>query len=319
MHALYSLFVKQPAGRALAKRLCNDQTRAHLFICDHIGDFLVAMGYLDAFKAAHHLPAVTVYVSPKMVPLAERYLGEDDRAEALAPLKLKWVLSLNGSRKTADWVAERGNIWLVEPGANITDGRFRFFLDFPGTTLRHLIQFGCLHLPEDAAFRMLPLPDEGQDTPAKKKSVLLCPQAQLAWWLKPIPASFFDKLAEQLVRDGKYDVYVNIGPGDSESAAYPGTIPLRMTLEEVGNWIGAEDTVIGLRSGLMDFLAFYPCRILSLYPEGSPYNCFFSLDMLPETRCRYSELFLTGDCDRDLQAVLQELAQEEKPCNPEKR
>ncbi len=297
-------FIRIPAGLLMVKRLCTDDTDAYLAICDHIGDFLITLGYLDAFKAQHGYRGITLYVTPKMNSLAQRYLSREDKIVCLSRRKLDCLLYLNTSHFTSAWVEKRKNVWLMEPAGRFTDNHFSMMLYFPGITFRHLVQYGFLHLPESAPFRPFPLRGESGDAENGAGRIILCPYAQASWIGNP-PTAFFKALVPRLKKQGK-TLFTNVA-ANTEEKPLRGTEALRLTLEALETWLRPDDCVIGLRSGLMDYLAYIPCRLICLYPEGSRHMRFYSLDMLPQTRSNYSEYQLTGRYDEDITYILQKI------------
>ena len=302
---LFRYFIKLPVSLLMAKRLFCDKSRTYLVICNHIGDFLITMGFLDAFKAQHHISAVTICITPKMEGIASRYLGSEDQIICLKRRKLNWLLFLNVSRFTSEWIRKQGNIWLMEPSGHFTDAYFAFMLHFPRMTLRKVIQYGCLHLPEYAPFVPLPLrPVINKEVP-KKKRILLCPFVQ-GDWVGKVPMDLFESLITAVIHRGDYEIFTNIGSGEKSETAISGTQPLSTTLEELEQWLSPEDCVIGFRSGMMDYLAYLPCHFVCLYPYGSRHNVFYSLDMLPNTRGNYHELQLSEDTAENVRQIINE-------------
>ena len=286
----------------IARKMFPEGSIHHLIICDHIGDFLITMGYVNAFKVSHGIEALTIYVAPKMESLARRYMGEQDRVVCLNRRKLEAVLYLTTSHQTNDWIRKRGNLWIMEPTGHFNDKCFRFMLPFPGMTLRRIIQYGCLLLPEVAEFKPLPL------NPYLKKGkegggrVVLCPTAR-AYWIEKVPLHLWEKLAEVLCGEGA-EVYTNLAISDEKKTPLQGTKPLMLSLEDLETWLAPNDYMIGLRSGLMDFAAYLDCRQICLYPPKSGYGDFFSLDMLPQTRSRYIEYELTDNLEWDILEIM---------------
>lgn len=297
-------FVKIPAGMLMVKSFRTGDTDAHLAICDHIGDFLITLGYLDAFKVQNGYRGITLYVTPKMKKLAQRYLSRNDRIVCLSRRKLDYLLYLNTSHFTSTWVEKQKNVWLMEPAGRFTDNHFSMMLYFPGMTFRHLVQYGFLHLPDSAVFKPLPLRGGSGDAENGGKRIILCPYAQASWIGNP-PFTFFEALVPLIGRQGKM-LFTNVAANTDEKPLR-GTEALRLTLEELETWLRPDDCVIGLRSGLMDYLAYIPCRLICLYPEGSRHTSFYSLDMLPQTRSRYTEYQLTDRYDEDITYILQKM------------
>lgn len=290
----------------MAKREFSDKKKDYLVICDHIGDFLITMGFLDSFKAYHDICHLTIYVTPKMESLAHRYMASDDQLVCLKRKKLDRVLYLNTSHFTTEWVRKRGNIWLVEPAGHFNDKDFGFLLSFPEMNLRRVIQLGCMKLPEQAAFRPLPLLNEHDKTEVKNERVVLCPAAQ-ASWAGETPKQLFETLAESLARQGK-EVYTNLAVSDKKAQPIAGTKPLRLSLKDLECWLTPGDWLIGYRSGLMDYTAYCNCHLITLYPQNTRHRQFFSLEMLPDTRSPFIEYELSGDADQDRQYIVDAMA-----------
>lgn len=176
-------------------------------------------------------------------------------------------------------------------------------LHFPNITLRQLIQYGCLHLPENAEFTPLPLMSETTPRGTNSKRVVLCPFVQ-GTWLEEIPVSLFESLTDKLKSQG-FSVYTNLAASDKSNAVIQGTQPLKLTLEELEDWLSPEDCVIGLRSGIMDFVAYLGCRMICLYPHKTRHKRFYSLSMLLKTRSHYIEYEMANDLCEDLSKILE--------------
>lgn len=296
-------FIKIPVGLLSSKKLFPDKNINYLVICDHIGDFLLTMGYLNSFKAIHKIEKLKIYVTPKMEGLARRYIDSDDQIVCLSRHELDRVLYLNTSHYTTEWVRKRGNLWLMEPAGHFNDKDFEFFLYFPRMTLRQLIQYGCLHLPESAVFTPLPVASNLTNKEHSGGRIILCPYAQGSW-LKKIPYNTFESLAKTLINHGK-KVFTNLAVSSKDEEAIQGTQPIQLTLEEFEKWIYPDDLIIGLRSGLMDFAAYLGCNIICLYPCNTRHMHFYSLDMLPQTKSRYVEYEQIGVVDKDVENILE--------------
>lgn len=293
--------VKLPHGQRLAKRLFPEGDTHYLVICDHIGDFVIAMGYLDAFMQAHGIESLVVYVTPKMAELARRYTRPGVQIACLDRRRMDWVLYLNTSHHTTEWVQKRHNLWLMETAGHFNDKEFGFILHYPDMTLRSLIQHCCLQLPGDAVFRPFPLKQKTERHGSGRRFIL-CPSAQVTS-LERMSDELFETLADALGRQG-YAVYTNLASSDTEKKAVRGTEALRLALDELEEWITCDDCLIGVRSGLMDLAAYLGCRIVCLYPHNTKLKKFYSLDMLPQTRSSYVEYELAGDITRDSETIL---------------
>ena len=301
---LHRYFFDLPSNMAFAKKIFSDESKAYLVINDHIGDFLIAMGYLQAFREHHHVKHLVLCTTPRLKSIALRYAGPEDEILALGRSELHQLLFIPTTKTSAAWFREKGNIWFAHP-EGFQPILFDYYLSaFPGITFRQVVQYGCLRLPEDAKFQPLPIPV--QSAGDRKPAIILCPASQNGLWKDYAPSDFFERLLSQL---GKYnlDLYTNIGPYDSDECALPSTRPLRMSLEELGEWIVPGDIVIGIRSGIMDFLSYYDCNIVCLYAPIDWFASFYTLDMLPGKRCHYTEHIIEGPPEQELQTVLESI------------
>ena len=294
-------FVELPSNLNFAKHVFSDDSKTYLVVNDHIGDFLIAMGYLQAFREHHHVKHLVLCTTPKMKSIALRFTAPGDEILCFERRDLKKLLFLPKILPSYDWFKRKGNVWLAHPEGYQPIAFDQYLSAFPGMTLRQAIQYGCLHLPESAEFQPLPVPQ--RSTGVRKPAIILCPASQNGWWQDFAPTDFIERLIP-LLKAHDVDLYTNIGPDDPEGSVPESTKPLRMNLEALGDWIVPGDIVIGIRSGILDYLSYYDCNIVCLYAPIPWFASFYTLDMLPGKRCNYVEHIIEGPLEQNLQAVL---------------
>jgi len=296
-------FVEVPAAALACILFFRKKDTHYIIICDHIGDFILTMGYLKAFREQKCVQHLTVCVADKFEPLLRAYDGTHsfDSAMVFRPHKIQLILRLGSTNFGTHILHKLPHITMVNPADAFTADGFEAILQYPGITLKECILYGCLKLPSDAAF----FPPDIKRENARfliegycKNKVLLCPFSRAT---RKIPWQLFTDLAEKLQEKG-YIVYTNLS--DSKHRPIEGTKGIRCSLTEALHMVDSSWYVIGARSGLMDLLAYTSCKIIALYSHDEPCFDFFQLKALPETKAKTTELKLTDSIRKNINHIL---------------
>lgn len=258
------------AKKLLKKYACESDT-GFLFVCDHIGDSVVAAGFIRELKRFHKIERLVVFTTEKFEPLFSSVLSAQDKASFLPKKKLGLVCSLGMTRIGSSVLSRMKNVWVVNPANAFTENFFEYPARFPNLTFFDCIKYGCLKLAENCTFNA-PIYIEENDKNSSETNVLVCPSARVS-----------DDMSEEKVRlcvdffeDRKIKVDVNRTSSSS--------------LESLFRKVGKNTLVIGARSGLLDLLSFRPCRIVAVYSDSSIYMDFFNLEKLPERKAKVLQI-----------------------------
>lgn len=258
------------AKKLLKKYACEKET-GFLFVCDHIGDSVVAAGFARELKRFHKIKRLTVLTTEKFKPLFSAVLSGGDKINSLPEKKLSLVCSLGMTRLGNSVLSKMKNVWVVNPANAFTEHFFEYPARFPNVTFFDCIKYGCLKLPENCDFNV-PTYIEENGKNSSETYVLVCPSARVS-----------DGMSEEKVNlcvdfFSSRKIKVDVNRTSSSS------------LENLFRKVGRNTLVIGARSGLLDLLAYRPCRIVAVYSDSSIYMDFFNLEKLPERKARILQI-----------------------------
>lgn len=259
----------------------------HLIVCNHIGDFMFTMGYINAYREQNGLSRITVIAAGKFEPVFERYRLQNVSFCACPTGWLKRMEEVN--RHVSGRLMYRGlsDILVVAPG---TDYRMGFdsvlpIADMAGLTLKDFLAYGNMSLRPGACYETLPVTN-GKSGGGRK--ILLCPDAQMLRWKER--ETFFETFRETAGRAG-YETDIN-RMGDSGG--------LDAFLDRCPEYVA----VVGLRSGLLDLACAMGVFTVALYPpEYAAYMNFYNMEkMNPRASC--AQYLLTGRVLYDVKQIL---------------
>lgn len=259
----------------------------HLIVCNHIGDFLFTLGYVNAFKEQHHLSDLTIIAAPKFKPLFDRFEFQNI---TFCACSAKWI---NRLEEVNRYVSGRlmcrklADVLIVAPGNDYVMG-FQSVLpiaNIAGFTLRNLLAYENLKLLPTAKYESIPMPNTDEK---KRMAILLCPDAQMMHW--PEKNCFIQMLQAEVELRG-YQVIIN------SPLCYKG---LADFLDCCSEYVA----IVGLRSGLLDLAANSGTFTVALYPpEYEAYMSFYDIEkMNPNTSC--AQYLLTDDMSYDVEQIL---------------
>ena len=284
--------------------LFRNKNTHYVVICDHIGDFLLTLGYLKAYREKNSFEHITICTVKKFYELllSCEYKDAFDEIIVLEQRKLQSVLRLNSTNFGSHVKAKLSQFTIVNPANQFVEEKFISAIRYPELTLKDCIKYGCLGLTKDVKFYPPKLQEKFRETLAKKfqesKTVLLCPYSRFT---DEISRRFFDELANDLKNNG-YKVYTNL----SEPFQTPvkGTIGIQYSLSQLYRELQKGGYVIGSRSGIMDLLMYTRCTIIALYQNGDVYDQFFRLSSLPKTQADAIEFKISSNYKQDIKKIL---------------
>lgn len=273
------------------KKVCTDRSSHYIFINDHIGDVVIALGYLKAFRKKINAQSVTIVVTEKYIKLAENYSNEYEKLIVLSQYELYRILLLNATTFGEKYLQkEYPNVTLINPADSAKLG-FEYLRLYPDMNLKKMIMHGCYELSPMATFKPLPKIQTLEST----RRVLLTLEART---ISLGITSLYKNLVQQL-KALDYEVYLNTKEDDH----IQGATPIYKDINELRSFIG-NGVLIGVRSGLHDLMLYQDCKVIAIYPNDNYYGNLFSLNMMPDTVAKYLELKQSGDGDFDSHAII---------------
>ena len=263
------------------RKICVDKTTHYIIINDHIGDVVISLGYLKAYRDKNNLTDVTLVVNDKFEMMSEQYKDDYEHLILMPAYSLKRVFLINLTRYGL-YVLEKKypNVTLINPADAAMLG-FDYFRKYPKVNLLELIRDGCYSLGNNACFRSMK--SKCKETERNvKRIVLLEPCART---VRNVNKDLLLKLVP-FFKEMKYEVYTNT---DLHSDCIEGTKVSFVPLESVGDFVGS-GIFIGTRCGLHDYLMYQECSVIAIYPKKYRYSRLFDLGMLPNTKARYLEI-----------------------------
>lgn len=273
--------IRVPYGAFYCIVLLRNRSTHYVVICDHIGDFLITMGYLEAYRKEKELKHITICTTQKFVPflLDNKFLFDDNLV--LNSKRLYRILMLSSTNFGDHIVKKLGNLTIINPTNAFTEEGFVYLARFPHVTFGDCIKYGCLELQKDSEHRPLVIKTEQLVSPEvypKGRTVLLCPFARTTK-LNAMP--LFAVIAEKLIAEG-FIVLTNIAIESDPVVA--GTVGIHCSLHEVFQLVEHGGFVVGTRSGILDWLMYAECKMVAIYSEADIYFDFFDLLSLPQTK-----------------------------------
>lgn len=254
----------------------------YVVVCNHIGDTLLTLGYLQTYKRKNNIEHMTFVTTKGMAPLAECYKQILDDVMIKREKSMGLILDSGKTNLGSHVIKRIKNITIINPENAFVDEFFLYPARFPMLSLKDCIKYGELELGENAVFNVPICKDADssevlRDIKVKKGcTIILAPYASVT---KQIPFSFFDMLSRFFSNNG-FEVLTNITNPNQRIAEY--SLPLCCDISDIAVVAEYCGWVIGIRSGLMDLLCYAKCHIIVLYPTDNPYMNFFGLTALED-------------------------------------
>lgn len=291
---IYVSLIRVPISIVYIIYKFRSESTHYMVVCDHIGDTLLCLGYINAYRNKHGIRHLTFVTTQSMMSLVEGYDQFLDNTIFLQKKCLRLILDA-GKTNFGDHVIKKlKGVTIINPENAFTSEFFLYPSRFPMISLKDCIKYGELNLESDAKFITPHFQYDDNDiikklNVKKGKTVILTPYAVVT---KPIPFSFFDKLSELLLEQG-FQIMTNIT--DPKQVVVKGSLPLycgldqAMVIAEYCGW------VIGLRSGILDLLCYAKCHVIALYPSDNRYVNFFKLSALEGIEADITEHRLSNE------------------------
>lgn len=234
-----------------------DKEIVSIVLCDAIGDTVFVLGYLDEIKRKYCNKRIQIISSGKLQVIIECFSGKYDKL-VIVPKKLLNKI-LNG-----DLIFENNdNIILCHVPSYFT-GSYNIIARYPDFNMFKFIKSCILRIEQDAIpnYEIL---RSNISKPLKEPYVILCPEAKS---LSGISREFWTDISNQLNKRG-YNVFIN-----THKKSNIRSNEISFDLNELLAVADKAKAVIGIRSGVLDWLMLSEAPIIALYPDNRYYEFF---------------------------------------------
>lgn len=292
---MYISFIRVPTATFYIIYKFSNKRFHYIVICDHIGDSLIAFGYLEQYCRQRNIHKAVIVTTKRMVSLTNCYKKFGDHLMILSSKQLKFVLEAGKTNFGNHVIEKLKHITFINPSNEFTSEFLQYPSRFPMLSLKDCIKYGELGLNEDTIFnppiyKTVNIEKEFQDLRLKRgRTVILAPYEAKA---VPVSLSFFDLLAENLINKG-FRVLTNVT--SSKQRIVKGSSPLLCDIGKMAALSEFCGWVIGVRSGLFDLLSYAECHLIVLYAPNNIYFNFFRLAALENTKAAITEYRLINE------------------------
>lgn len=135
-NAKYSIY-EVPKGILKCKKKLGNVHTHYIVICDHIGDFLITMGYIKAYREKNNIKHITICTTQKFIPLLKKYSEYFDAYKILDTQELYEILRIGSTKFGCRALLKMPNITLVNPGDAFVLECFEYIKHFPNVFIIH--------------------------------------------------------------------------------------------------------------------------------------------------------------------------------------
>lgn len=279
------------------RKICTNRETHYIFINDHIGDVIISLGYLNAYRLEKGIKHLTIVIGGKYKELLEHYTDDFNEVIYIPQYDLYRIFLLGLTRFGLKYIQDKyPNVTFINPADSAVLG-FEYFSRYPNVHLVEMIKHGCLELDDGALFKPLPeVSKVSKDRNIKKKALISIATRTVA----PGQADLYKKIVSELLGMG-YEVYTN---SENESECITGTSSFYGSLNEIRDCF-SEGILIGTRCGLHDLFLYQNCKVVAVYPRNYRYKALFALDSLPDIKAECFEIEQSEDVNSDCEAIIQ--------------
>lgn len=275
--------------------LLRDKNTVYYIPHAGLGDYCIALGYLDAYKKQHHVCHVTVIVPKSRVEVASFY-PYWEKLLVLPQAFYKGVVyfgSIPGGRTI------RRRIKRIESVSYPMHLNKKLLYNNPSAQVDKLVKF-ILKLPDSEKRQAPCVPDidisviTAQYDLKKGKTIILNPYTG-GWNVRELPQKFYEQLTEALWKNGYQVVTILGSAGQAPIAGTQGLVTSLAQAWHLARWCG---WVIGTRSGFFDFLQFSGCNLIAIYEQSYKEKEMFVLQDVSNVCVK--EYVWDGNSDKEL-------------------
>lgn len=261
-----------------------------------LGDYCIALGYMEAFKREYDIKHITLVVPSNRVEVAQYYPCWDQLLLLKEPFYIG-IACFGGIPFGRMIHRKTRRVKSVYPSVYLD----RWLLyDNPAISMDGIIQL-ILKLPSRVERKAPTVPEVDIHNIAEKfnlpkgKTILLNPYTSGVGVAK-IENAFYLRLIDRLTEKGFATATIL---GSEEQKPIPGTQGVVTSLAEawhLARWCG---WVIGTRSGFFDFIRFCGCNMIGIYEPTYKLRDIYSL-ILPGRNDRVREYILEADREDEI-------------------
>lgn len=294
---IYISFIRVPTAIFYIIFKFPNKSIHYIVICDHIGDSLIAFGYLEQYCRQKKIHKAVIVTTKRMIPLTNHYKKCWDHLMIFSSKQLTFILEAGKTNFGNHVIKKLKHITFINPSNEFTSEFLQYPARFPMLSLKDCIKYGELELKENTTFntpiyKTVNIEKEFQDLRLKRgRTIILSPYEAAA---APVSLSFFDLLAENLIDRG-FRVLTNVT--SSKQRIAKGSNPLLCDIGKMAALSEYCGWVIGVRSGLFDLLSYAECHLIALYAPNNIYFNFFRLAALENTKAAIVEYRLINEKD----------------------
>lgn len=278
------------------KKICADNNTHYIFINDHIGDMVISLGYLRAFRVKHEIQHITLVLTEKYRDFTGDYSCDFEEVKYIPPYDLYRIFLLGLTRFGELYLRENyPNVTFINPADAALLG-FDYFKRYSENNLEKMIKYGCLELDENAVFNSMQVSTSYTNKIEQSRKALISKDSRI---VEVDQSYLYIKIAQELLSLG-IEVYTNTKYVDD---CIEGTKPFYGGITEIRKFL-QDSILIGVRNGLHDLAMYQDCKVVALYPRNNRYGQLFKLEMLPETKANYMEINLSESIDDDCKRII---------------
>lgn len=294
---IYTSLIRVPVAVVYIIYKFSNKNLHYIVVCDHIGDSLIAFGYLEQYCRQKKIHKAVIVTTKRMIPLTNYYKKCLDHLMILSSKKLRFVLEAGKTNLGNHIIKKLNHVTFINPSNEFTSEFLLYPARFPMLSLKDCIKYGELGLKENTTFNIpiyktVDIEKEFQELRLKRgRTVILAPYEAAA---APVSLSFFDLLAENLIDKG-FRMLTNVT--SSKQRIAKGSSPLLCDIGKMAALAEYCGWVIGMRSGLFDLLSYADCHLIALYTPNNIFFNFFRLAALENTKAAIKEYRLINEKD----------------------
>lgn len=130
----------------------SDKEALHILICDHIGDFIYTMGYVQSLRVQTGYKRIILYVTEKFAKLLELYPDITGEVTILTPQKIYGLLLISSTWHGIHEYEKIDNLIVINPANAFSNGNFDYIVRYPNIIFQDCIRYGCLRLGKNSTF-----------------------------------------------------------------------------------------------------------------------------------------------------------------------
>lgn len=257
----------------------------HIIVCDHIGDCIYTMGYINTLKRSKGIERITIISHKRMEAIVNLYsnVEVDFKAVSSGWLHILEIADRYNAGKKA-FLTFDDNFFVVP--ANWFSLGIEGALRFRANSLKECIKSYCLDIYEEGAYEIPKIKKQYQ---TKMNKILLCMDAES---IQCKEKEKYEKMIKEKLQEMGYLVEVN-----GKDSYYP--------VEKIPSVCDSFYAIIGIRSGILDLATFSNTNVIALYPyESRQYTDYYDIKKTNERKENSWQIILSDNTQEDIQKIV---------------